>query len=99
MKLRMIFMTIFALIIGGLIGTSVTLLYAPRSGRATRALLRSKGVQIQEKVAEDLSLTGNQVKGRIDNLTNEARHKVVQIGDQLKDTVSSVSLPFPTSSR
>ena len=97
MKIRMILTTMTALILGGLIGTSVALLYAPRSGRATRALLRSKGVQIQEKVAEDISLTGTQVKDRLDNLTNEARNKVTEIGDQLKDTVSSISLPIPAN--
>ena len=97
MKARMIFLSIITLILGGLVGASVGMLMAPRSGRATRAILRSKGVELQEKVSEEINLAGAQVKGQVDNLASGARHKVGEIGDQLKDTVHSISLPFPGS--
>ena len=54
MKARMIFLSIITLILGGLVGASVGMLMAPRSGRATRAILRSKGVELQEKALRQL---------------------------------------------
>ena len=97
MKARMIFLSLSTLILGGLAGASVGMLFAPRSGRATRAMLRSKGVELQERVSEDITLAGAQVMGRVDNLATDARHKVGEIGGQLKESVSSISLPFPTN--
>lgn len=97
MNTRMIFLSLATMVLGGLVGAGAGLLYAPRSGRATRAILRSKGVQLQEKVAEDVNLATAQIKDRVDNLTTEAHDRVVEIGDQLKDSVSSISLPFPSN--
>ena len=95
MRLRMFLISLSTLMLGVLVGTSVGILYAPRSGKATRAMLRSKGVILQEKVTEDLNLASVQVKDRIENLTGEARHKAVEIGDQLKDTANSISMLIP----
>ncbi len=62
MKIMTILLSIVALALAGLIGTSVGLLYAPQSGRATRALLKSRGILLQEKVREDIRLAGTQVR-------------------------------------
>jgi gas vesicle protein len=95
MKTRIIVWTIFTIVLGGLLGTGVGFLFAPHSGRSTRAALRNKGAQIQEKVSEDINQAGAQVMNRVDDLAAEARGRVVEIGGQLKDSVSSISLPFP----
>jgi gas vesicle protein len=84
MKTGTLVLTIATMILGGLIGTGVGFLIAPRSGRATRSLLRSRGVELQEKVAEDINTAAGQVKNRIEDLSIEARDKVVEIGEQLK---------------
>jgi gas vesicle protein len=92
MKARMIILSLATLVLGGLVGTSVALLYAPQSGRATRAMLRSKGVILQEKVSEEVDLTRLQMKGRINNMANEARGRVNELGGHLKDSVSSIPM-------
>ena len=40
------------LVIGGLAATSITLLTAPQSGRKTRALIRQKGDELRDQMAE-----------------------------------------------
>ena len=46
---------------------------------------------------EDINLAGVQAKSRIGHLTTETRHKVVELGDQLKDNVRSIPMPFPVN--
>jgi gas vesicle protein len=97
MKIQTILLSTVALILGGLIGSGFGMLYAPRSGRATRAILRNKGVEFQESVTENINMAGVQAKTRIGHLGLETRHKVAELGGQLKDTVSSIPMPFPSN--
>jgi gas vesicle protein len=39
-------------IVGGLVGAAVAMLFAPQSGEETRALIRDKGIEIQERSVE-----------------------------------------------
>lgn len=40
------------LIIGGLVGAAVALLFAPQPGEETRTRLREKGIELQERLTE-----------------------------------------------
>lgn len=93
------------LTVGGLIGSSVALLYAPRSGRATRALIRSRGVEMREKIAEETHLTALQARDQMNHMRRDARYRAREIGSRLQNTrqdtqhalreaVSTVPLPF-----
>jgi gas vesicle protein len=51
---------LFSMMIGSLIGAAVTLLYAPQSGKQTRAQIRLRGIQMRdhaqmERVSEALT--------------------------------------------
>lgn len=47
-------------VIGGLVGAAAAILFAPHSGEETRALIRERGIELQERSAE---------------LSNEARRR------------------------
>ena len=99
MNIRNFAFNVLALIVGGLVGAGTALLYAPQSGRTTRAMIRTKGAMLQDKVVEDVHLTRLQIEGKLDNLATEALHKVAEISDQLKETVDSLPLPLRTNGR
>lgn len=104
-SLRSFFSGLAVLTIGGLIGSSVALLYAPRSGRATRTMIYSQGVALKEKIAEEAHLAGIQAKGQLNHVRRDTRYKARAIGSRLQNTledrryalkeaVSGVPLPF-----
>lgn len=39
-------------VIGGLVGAAAAILFAPHSGEDTRALIRERGIELQERSAE-----------------------------------------------
>lgn len=57
-------------VVGALVGTAVALLFAPQSGEDTRALIRDKGVEIQERSVE---------------MSAEARRRAAEMQVQAKD--------------
>ncbi|MDP2755252.1 MAG: YtxH domain-containing protein [Nitrospirota bacterium] len=76
-----------AFLLGGLIGASVALLYAPKSGRETREdisktakLIKNKSVDLAEEMIETVNDLTNNVK---DNINRE------------KSRISLVRLLFP----
>jgi gas vesicle protein len=71
----------------------VALLYAPQSGRATRAMLQSKKVILQEHAADEVVIAKSQIEAAVENLTAQVRDDVAKFSDQLKNTVGSISLP------
>jgi gas vesicle protein len=93
MNNRVFGLSVLLLIVGGLIGSSVALLYAPQSGRATRAMLHSKRVIVQERAADEVTIAKSQIESAVENLTVQLRNDVAKFSDQLKNTVGSISLP------
>jgi gas vesicle protein len=104
-SLRSFLSGLTVLAIGGLIGSSVALLYAPRSGRATRTMIYSQGVALKEKIAEEAHLASIQAKGQLNHVRRDTRYKTRAIGSRLhntledrqyalKEAVSGVPLPF-----
>jgi gas vesicle protein len=85
--IRSILLGLGALTAGGLIGGSAGVLYAPRSGRATRALIRSQSVAFKEKMAEEVQLAGSQVKSQVNHVRRDARYKANEIGNRLHGTL------------
>jgi len=84
MKITTIFQGLFTLFLGGFLGAGVALLYAPQSGRATRAMLRNRGIIVQEKVADDLKITRAQMQKGLNSLASEAQARVNEVEDRIK---------------
>lgn len=88
-----------AFLLGGLIGASLGLLFAPRSGRETREMLMEKGEgildqgkDIYENGRERLVEAVESGKAVADERTAELRTKVEEVRDRLKDQVSDASV-------
>lgn len=101
---------IIALAVGGLVGVGATLLIAPRSGRAVRARLRSKGILLKDRMGEEAILARSKVKDELNVLTLETRRQASRLGnrlqealenqrDRIKGTVSSIPLPLHSNGR
>ena len=94
-----------SLVVGGLIGVGVALLYAPQSGRATRRYLRSKSEALREKALEGVEHTRSKAKGKFNKASRQIQSQATHLGKQLQDTVedkqtvlkdavSSIPMPF-----
>jgi gas vesicle protein len=103
--IRSILSGIAFLTIGGLVGSSVALLYAPRSGRATRSMIYSQGVALKEKLAEEAQLAGIQARSQLNHVRRDTRYRTREIGARLqnslenrqyalKEAVSTIPVPF-----
>ncbi len=102
MNVRSTITNISALMLGGLGGAGLALLFAPQSGRATRAMIHSKGVLIKERVAEEMNVAASEVKDRFTGMTLQARHQTNHLGRQLQgkigETVGAIPMPFNSRS-
>jgi gas vesicle protein len=43
---------LFGILLGGIVGAALGLLFAPQSGEETREMIRDKGIEIRDKVEE-----------------------------------------------
>jgi gas vesicle protein len=83
-------MNLAVLALGGLIGASVALLYAPRSGRTTRAMLYTRGRLLKDEVEQELAVARKQVRHRardVARTTREMQATVDDLGERLHDVV------------
>ena len=103
--IRMILASVASLMVGGLIGAGVALLYAPQSGRATRIMIYGKGVAIKERALEEVNLNRARAMGKFNKVSRQIQHQATHLSDQLQDlvedqqsalkqTVNSIPLPF-----
>jgi gas vesicle protein len=103
--IRILLASVSSLLVGGLIGAGVALLYAPQSGRATRTMLYGKGVVIRERALEEVNLsrakamaklnkTSRQIQSQATHLSNQLQDLVDDQQTALKEVVSSIPLPF-----
>jgi gas vesicle protein len=67
-------------IIGGLTGALVSLLLAPQSGEETRAVIREKAIELQEKASE----TAEDVYSRGEVAFSEVRDRGREIAEDLQ---------------
>jgi len=102
---RFVLTIVASLVIGGLIGVGVALLYAPQSGRATRRYLRSKSEALKERALEEVEHTRSKARGKLNKASKRLQSQANQMGKQLqdkvedrqtalKDAVSSIPMPF-----
>jgi gas vesicle protein len=62
---------LIGVILGGLVGAAVALLYAPQSGEETRAAIRDKSIELKEQAAEQATYLKEQAQQRIDALQQQ----------------------------
>jgi gas vesicle protein len=62
---------LIGLILGGLIGAAVALLYAPQSGEETRAAIRDKSIELKEQAMEQATVLRDQAQQQITSLQQQ----------------------------
>ena len=103
--IRILLASVSSLMVGGLIGAGIALLYAPQSGRATRTMLYGKGVAVRERALEEVNLTRAKAMGRFNKVSRQIQSQATQLSNQLQDlvddqqsalkeVVGSIPLPF-----
>jgi gas vesicle protein len=83
-----------AFLLGGMIGATIGLLYAPQSGEETRKILIDEGQEIVDKAkismqeAEDSALsTIQETQARIETLNQEAKERIEKLQEIAKNTL------------
>jgi gas vesicle protein len=70
------------ILLGSILSAGIALLTAPRSGLETRQMLREKGEQLQEDVAQSIEKAREQVGTMISDTRQQAEQLVGRIGEQ-----------------
>lgn len=83
------------LLIGAAAGAAAMLLLAPQSGRATRTLIKDKGIELRHRTTEMVDDAMHQVRSGTEKLTIGGRQKVEELKQQgqelLADQLDRVS--------
>jgi gas vesicle protein len=79
--------TLFAFLIGGLVGAGIALLMAPQSGDETRSMIRDKSQEIKDRATSTVEETRNRAGKAIDDLSHQTREKVASIRDRGQDKI------------
>jgi len=97
------------LVVGGLTGAVVSLLFAPQSGEETRALIRDKSIELRDRAAESAEealaraeAAAAEARVRADELAKIAKLKADELAYEVKGrggaAVDAVRNPAPKSS-
>ncbi len=97
------------LVVGGLTGAIVSLLFAPQSGEETRALIRDKSIELRDRAAETAEealaraeAAAADARARADELTRVAKQKADELAREVKGrggaAVDAVRKPAPKTS-
>jgi gas vesicle protein len=71
------------LIVGALVGAAAAILFAPQSGEETRAKIRERGIELQERAGE----LGTEARQRSADLQMQAREKAAGVQAKVKQAV------------
>jgi len=74
------------LVVGGLIGAAVMMIYAPQSGAKTRKLLRKKAMALRSQASE----TAGDAKERAEDALDAAVERAREASDELRDRVENL---------
>lgn len=76
------------LLMGGLIGSGAMLLWAPQSGKETRANIRQEGLELRDQVVETVEDAVEQARGQAHQISGSVRkeaEKLQRRGQDLLD--------------
>src|SRR5947208_11655575 len=74
------------LVIGGLIGAAVMMIYAPQSGAKTRKMLRKKAAALRNQAGE----TAEDARERAEEALDAAVERAREASDELRDRVEHI---------
>jgi gas vesicle protein len=72
------------MMIGGLVGAVIALLYAPSSGEETRARVRGKAIELRTSATETVKDTASQAKSRAQELKETALDQAAEMKQRVR---------------
>jgi len=75
-------------LLGGLLGAGAMLFLAPQPGKKTREELRDGAFQLRDRTTANVKEKAAQFKTKAQQVTEEAREKVVGLRDQSKEVIA-----------
>jgi len=86
MGLKVVAGALAGLVVGGLIGAAVMMIYAPQSGAKTRKLLRKKAMALRNQASE----TAEDAKERAEDALDGAVERAREASDELRERVEQI---------
>jgi len=81
-------------LLGGLVGAAVALLFAPQSGEETVSMIRDKGIELRDKVAEMTpEETKKMIRQAFDEAVAEGRQAAERAREQMMARVQKQTAP------
>jgi gas vesicle protein len=74
-----------ALILGGVVGSILGILYAPRAGKETRKRLKD----LSEDINEKLGTLSDEVKDKTKHIIEEGREKVMEQKERIEEAIEA----------
>lgn len=83
------------LVTGSLVGASLALLLAPRSGLETRGQIRDKSVELKDEVVESFTEAGHRVQAQVaasqETLEKGRRNAIEALGHSIDDITQAIT--------
>jgi gas vesicle protein len=74
-------------ILGGLLGTALALLFAPRTGEETRTRLLDSASDFRDRASEQADEVFRRARGTVEDMTHRGRVRLDESGARLRDMV------------
>jgi len=86
MNLKVVAGALAGLVVGGLIGAAVMMIYAPQSGAKTRKLLRKKAMALRNQASDRAEDARDRAEEALDGAVERAR----EASEELRERVESI---------
>ena len=78
---------LIGLVVGGLAGAVAMLLFAPQSGKRTRAQIQQKGIQLRDDTTRKFKKAVAQVRTKTNQITGDVREKAGELKQMGQDKI------------